>query len=194
MQRVTEQVDATYLEQTPPRAVPPSMVLNLLSDYVFDRSLRSLLNPVLIVGVVALVLLFVLRASPWLRLIPLLLILGWMAHEAKQIWRRTHEDLELLRNGLTVRAHVLRLRPYRDTTGALEGALLDCAIPVAPRRTYVGSIWLSEHAEALRLANQGRVEVICLPRTPGTWRVIEEVKSAIRYDHMGPMQTLPHEE
>jgi hypothetical protein len=194
MQRVTEQVDATYLEQAPPRAVPPSMVVNLLSDYVFERPLRALLSPLLIAGVVALILLFLLRASPWLRLIPLLVILGWMVREAARIWRRTREDLELLRNGLLVRAHVLRLRPYRATSGTLDGALLDCAIPVAPRRTYVGSIWLSEHAEALRLANQGRVEVICLPRTPGTWRVIEEVKAVIRYDHMGPMQTLPHEE
>jgi hypothetical protein len=193
MQRVTDQVDATYLEQAPPRPVPPGVVLNLLSDHIFERPLRSLLNPLLITGVIVLVALFVLRASPLLRLLPLALIVGWMVSEARQIWRQTQEDMALLRNGLTIRAHVLRLRPHRATSGAIEGAMLDCAIPIAPRRTYVGSIWLSSGAEAVRLARQGRVEVICLPRTPGTWRVIEDVKSDIRYDRMGPMQEIPHE-
>jgi hypothetical protein len=193
MQRVTDQVDATYLEQAPPRPVPPGVVLNLLSDHIFERPLRALLNPLLITGVIVLVILFVLRASPLLRLLPLALIVGWMAIEARQIWRQTQEDMALLRNGLTIRAHVLRLRPHRTTSGAIEGAMLDCAIPIAPRRTYVGSIWLSNGAEATRLHSQGRVEVICLPRTPGTWRLIEEVKSDIRYDRMGPMQEIPHE-
>ena len=77
--------------------------------------------------------------------------------------------------------------------GTIDGALLDCAIPVAPRRTYVGSIWLANGAEAQRLKHQGRVEVICLPRTPGTWRVIEDVKSDIRYDRMGAIQQIPRE-
>jgi hypothetical protein len=108
-------------------------------------------------------------------------------------WRRAREDLALLREGLTIRAHVLGLRPYRTTLGAIDGALLDCAIPVAPRRTYVGSIWLSDGNEALRLARQGRIEVLCLPRTPGTWRVIESVKTDIRYDRRGPTQEIPPE-
>jgi len=193
MQRVTDQVDATYLEQAPPRPVPPGVVFNLLSDHIFERPLRSLLNPLLITGVIVLVALFVLRASPLLRLLPLALIVGWMVSEARQIWRQTQEDMALLRNGLMIRAHVLGLRPHRATSGAIEGAMLDCAIPIGPRRTYVGSIWLSSGAEAVRLARQGRVEVICLPRTPGTWRVIEDVKSDIRYDRMGPMQEIPHE-
>lgn len=194
MQRVTDQVDATYLEQAPPRPVPPGVFLNLLSDHIFERPLRSLLNPLLITGVVVLVILFVLRASPLLRLLPLVLIIGWMASEARQIWRQTREDVALLRNGLMIRAHVLQLHPHRTTSGVIDGAILDCAIPIAPRRTYVGSIWLSNGAEATRLASQGRVEVICLPRTPGTWRVMEDVKSDIRYDRMGPMQAIPHEE
>jgi len=32
-----------------------------------------------------------------------------------------------------------------------------------------------------------------LPRTPGTWRVIEPVRAEIRYDRQGPMQAIPHE-
>jgi len=120
-------------------------------------------------------------------------IVGRTGRGAWQVWRRARDDLSLLRDGLTLRAHVLRMRPHRDTTGEIDGALLDCAIPVAQRRTYVGSIWLSDGIEAARLARQGRVAVICLPRTPGTWRVIEEIKADVRYERVGPMQALPIE-
>ena len=100
MQRVTDQVDLGYLEQAPPRTVSLGVMLNLLSDRIFERPLRSWLSPVLITGVVVLVILFVLRASPLLRLLPLALIVGWMASEARRIWRQTHDDITLLSNGL----------------------------------------------------------------------------------------------
>ncbi len=103
------------------------------------------------------------------------------------------DDLLLLRKGLRLRAHVLRMRPHRNVMGEIDGALLDCAIVVAPRRTYVGSIWIADGIEAARLARQGRVEVICLPRTPGTWRLIEEIRSDVRYDRVGPMTQIPQE-
>ena len=38
-----------------------------------------------------------------------------------------------------------------------------------------------------------RLWVLSLPRTPGTWRVIEDVKSDIRYDRAGPLQQIPQE-
>lgn len=72
--------------------------------------------------------------------IPLMVIVVQMALAARRIWRHVRDDLALLRDGLTMRAHLLRLRPHRSPTGDIEGALLDCAIPVAPRRTYMGSI------------------------------------------------------
>jgi hypothetical protein len=193
MQRVTEQVDAAYLQQPPPRRLTSAMIVNLLSDHVFERPLKAFLDPVIIASVIVLLVLFALRASTALRLVPVLIIVIRLVIDARQIWRRVSDDLALLRNGLTIRAHVLGVRAHRTTMGAIDGALLDCAIPVAPRRTYVGSIWLSNGAEALRLQRQGRVEVLCLPRTPGTWRVIENVKSDIRYDRMGPIQQIPHE-
>jgi len=142
MQRVTDQVDATYLEQAPPRPVPPGVFLNLLSDHIFERPLRTLLNPLLIAGAVVLVVLFALRASPLLRLLPLALIVVWAAREARQIWRQTRDDVALLRSGLKTRAHVIGRRPYRATSGAIDGMILDCAIWIAPRRTHIGSIWL----------------------------------------------------
>jgi len=85
------------------------------------------------------------------------------------------------------------MRPHRNVLGEIDGALLDCAIVVAPRRTYVGSIWVADGIEAARLARQGRVEVICLPRTPGTWRLIEEIRSDVRYDRVGPMAQIPQD-
>jgi hypothetical protein len=193
MQRVTEQVDSAYLHQTPPRPLHFSVVLNLLNDHLFERPLKTFLDPLVIIGVVLLIVLVALRASPALRLVPMLLIVLRLAIDARVIWRRVSDDLALLRKGLIIRAHVLGLRPHRTTLGEIDGALLDCAIPVAPRRTYVGSIWLADGAEALRLARQGRVEVLCLPRTPGTWRVIEDVQSDIRYDRVGPIQQIPQE-
>lgn len=194
MQRVTEQVDAAYLEQPPPRQVPIGVMLNLLSDHTFERPLRVLLSPLLLTGVIGLICLFALRASPLLRLVPLALIIVWLAGEAHQIWRSTRAELVLLRHGLAIRAHVLRKRLYRATDGSINGAMLDCAIPVGPRRTYVGSVWLADAAEASQLESQGRVEVLCLPRTPGTWRMIASGRSSLRYDRMGPIQQIPREE
>ena len=193
MQRVTEQVDAAYLQQSPPRPLSPAVMANLLSDHVFDRPLKLLFDPLIIASVIMLLVLFALRASSVIRLVPVLLIVIRLLLSARQIWLHVRDDLALLRNGLTIRAHVLGLRPHRTTMGTIDGALLDCAIPVAPRRTYVGSIWLANSTEALRLMRQGRVEVICLPRTPGTWRVIEDVKSDIRYDRMGAIQQIPRD-
>ena len=194
MQRVTEQVDAAYLQQAPPRTLSPAVMANLLSDHIFERPLKAFLDPVIIAAIIALLVLFALRASSAIRLVPVLLIVIRLLISAGYLWQHIRDDLALLRNGLTVRAHVLGLRPHRTTLGAINGALLDCAIPVAPRRTYVGSIWLASGAEALRLKQQGRVEVICLPRTPGTWRVIEDVKSDIRYDRVGAIQPIPRED
>jgi hypothetical protein len=193
VQRVTDQVDANYLEQAPPRPIRPVVVLNLLGDHIFERPASAFLDPLLIVGVVTLVGMIALHAHRLLWLAALLLIFVRVGIGAYRVWRRAWDDLLLLRKGLKLRAHVLRMRPHRNTIGEIDGALLDCAIVVAPRRTYVGSIWIADGLEAARLASQGRVEVICLPRTPGTWRIIEEVKSDVRYERVGPMQSIPQE-
>ena len=193
MQRVIDQVDSSYLEQTPPRPLSPAVVLNLLGDHIFERPSGAFLDPLLITGIVALIALIALQTNKLLWFVPLLLILARLGLGAYRIGQHVWDDLMLLRKGLMLRAHVLRMRPYRSTTGQIEGALLDCAIAVAPRRTYLGSIWLADGIEAARLARQGRVEVICLPRTPGTWRIIEEVRSDVRYERVGPMQQIPQE-
>ncbi len=193
MRRVIDQVDASYLEQPPPRPLPPAIVLNVLGDHLFERPIGVLLDPVFIISVVALVVLGGLRVGAPLALLALLVLIGRIGLGAFQIGQRLWSDLLLLRNGLILRAHVLRMRPHRNTLGEIDGALLDCAIPVAPRRTYVGSIWLSDGIEATRLARQGRVAVLCLPRTPGTWRIIEEIRADVRYERFGPLRQLPEE-
>jgi hypothetical protein len=193
VQRVTDQVDADYLEQPPPRPLPPVVALNLLGDYIFDRPSSTFLDPLLLISVVTLVGMITLHAHRLLWFAPLLLIMVRISIRAYRIARRIWDDLLLLRKGLRLRAHVLHMRPHRNTMGEIDGALLDCAIVVAPRRTYVGSIWIADGIEAARLARQGRVEVICLPRTPGTWRLIEEIRSDVRYDRVGPVAQIPQE-
>ncbi len=191
MQRVTDQVDARYLNQAPPRSLPHVVILNLLGDHIFERPIGAFLDPLLISAILALIVLMVAHAPTFLWFVPLLVIVGRVALGGWRVWRRARDDLLLLRNGLALRAHVLRMRPHRNIAGEISGALIDCAIPVAPRRTYVGSVWLADGSEALRLVRQGRINVICLPRTPGTWRIIEEVASEVRYERMGPVQHIP---
>lgn len=193
MLRITDQVDAGYLEQSPPRPLPLVVVMNLLGEYLFERPTSLIFAPTFLAGVAGFIAMAILQWPRYLLFLPLLLVAIHLGQEFYQAWRRTWDDLMLLRKGLRLRAHILRMRPHRDTLGQIDGALLDCAIVVSPRRTYLGSIWLADGIEALRLARQGRIEVICLPRTPGTWRVIEEVKSEVRYDRMGPVAQIPQD-
>ena len=49
-----------------------------------------------------------------------------------------------------------------DALGEIDGAILACEIDVAPRRSYVGSVWLSDGTEALRLLGSQRIDVAVL--------------------------------
>ncbi|HWQ15596.1 MAG TPA: hypothetical protein VNL77_22535 [Roseiflexaceae bacterium] len=190
MTRVTDRVDAAYLAQAPPRPFPAAVLPELLGDYVLGRPLRALLDPPLLVCLALLLLLAGARAH-WLLWAPPLLVALWrLGRAGMRVVGRVRDELALLRHGRTVRAHVLRLRPSRTLLGEIDGALLYCAIPVAPRRTYVGAVWLSDGTEALELARAGRVTVICLPRAPGTWRIVEPLRSEVRYDYKHPAPQL----
>lgn len=193
MQRVTDRVNPTYFDQPPPRAFPYSALADMLEDHLISPALRYLLDPILLTGTVVLIVLGIVKAPPLLLYLALVVILLRLLVGLRHVWRRIRDEVALLRHGLTIRAHILRLRPHRTLLGEIDGAMLDCAIAVAPRRTYIGSIWVSDGAEALRLSREGRLEVICLPRTPGTWRVIERLHSEIRYERMGPIQKIPDE-
>ena len=74
MQRVTEQVDAAYLQQSPPRPLSPAVMANLLSDHVFEHPLKAFFDPLIIAGIITLLVLFALHTSTPIRLVPVLLI------------------------------------------------------------------------------------------------------------------------
>jgi hypothetical protein len=98
------------------------------------------------------------------------------------MYRNVREDYRLLRHGLVVSAHVIGLRPCRSATGRPMGAYLDCAIPITRQRTSVGSVWLPDTTEAVRLSAAGRIPVICLARAPGTWRLRHSDGAHLRYE------------
>jgi hypothetical protein len=193
MAGVTERVDAAYLEREPPRPFPAAALPELIGASVTGRPLRALLDP-LFLACAGLLLLLAFERAHWLLWVPPLLIAASrLFGPIRRIWVRLSDEVALLRHGERVRTHVLRLRPHRTPLGEIDGALLYCAIPVAPRRVYVGTVWLSDGTEALRLARDGRVNVICLPRAPGTWRIIDALHSEARYDHKEPAPPLPAE-
>src|SRR5262245_50637654 len=72
VQRVTDQVEARYLEQIPPRALPHVVMLNLLGDYAFERPISAFLDPLLISAVLALIVLVAAHSSALLLIVPLL--------------------------------------------------------------------------------------------------------------------------
>lgn len=192
MPHVIEQVDRTYLLQPSPRPLPLGISFRLLLVNLLARPLSVLLDPLLLLSLAVLIALTLFGAPVVLWVVPVFIVLVRLLAAAAHTFQRVWDDLSLLRNGKILRAHVLKVRPYRDTSGTIQGVLLDCAIPISPRRTHIGSVWLSDGVEALKLAQLGRVEVVCLTRAPGTWRVIEDVRSEVRYERMGTMPDIPH--
>jgi hypothetical protein len=193
VQRVDERVSSGYLERPAPRPFPLDALADLLIDHVLRPGLRGALDPVVVAALISLAAL-TLTHAPWL------LSAGALAILAARIWpgaargvRRVADEVALLRGGIVMRAHVLRLTPHRDALGDIDGARLDCAIAVAPRRTYIGSIWLTDGAEATAVAAEGRLLVICLPTAPGTWRVIAPLRSEVRYERSDPLPPLPED-
>ncbi|NOK63020.1 MAG: hypothetical protein GFH27_549319n66 [Chloroflexi bacterium AL-W] len=183
--QVTEQIDHTYLQQTPPRPLPYMVVLRLFGKHILTRPITTIFNPWLIVNLLGVIILIVLELHVIIWLIPLALLVAQICFHSYHLKRHITVDIDLLRKGIVIRAHILKLRAHRTLTGEINGALLDCAIPVTAHRTHIGSIWIADGGEALRLAHKGRVEVVCLPKSPGTWRVIEEIQSEVRYARMG---------
>ncbi|HEU5086985.1 MAG TPA: hypothetical protein VFT99_06050 [Roseiflexaceae bacterium] len=191
MQPIIERVSPGYFDQPVPRPFPYEALPNLIIDHLLRPGLRRLLSPVLVLGVV-LVALATFFHAPAVLLFAAYMLVAWeLLRGINRAFRRIRDELALIRYGLAIRAHILGLRPHRTVLGELDGAKLDCAIPVAPRRTYIGSIWLSDGTEAVALMRTGYLQVICLPRTPGAWRVIEDVRSDIRYERTGPIQRVP---
>ena len=193
MLRLSERVPPNYFAQETPRPFPYDVLPDMLNNHVLRPAVRGLLNPQIVVGLATLLIFSLINAPGLLNIFPLALIVWRLSRGLMHIQRRVRAEISLLRNGLTVRAHVLRLRAHRTVLGDIDGACLDCALAVAPRRTYIGSIWLSDGAEAAEISRRGYVYVICLLQAPGSWRVIEQLESEISYEHMGPIQKIPED-
>ncbi|NTW01276.1 MAG: hypothetical protein HGA19_08175, partial [Oscillochloris sp.] len=86
------------------------------------------------------------------------------------------------RYGVVTNAHVMGVRTCRDAGGGFAGAYLDCVIPITRRRTSVGSVWMPNASEALRIGQYGRLNVICLTRSPGIWRLCDGDGPHLRYE------------
>lgn len=169
-------------DHEPPRPLSASLIADLVGDQLAERPLSAYIDPLLLCGIVAAIALVLLRAPVWLSWL-LVFVLG--IRLVLTIWAllgRSLIDLRLLRHGMVVRAHILRVRAARTLSGNINGAYIDCVMPISRGRTSVGSAWLPDISEAERLAAQGRVEVICLPRWPGTWRLLEGKVSEASYD------------
>lgn len=179
---IIEQVDPALLQQPPPRALPPLLLLNLLGEYLIELPLSVYLNPVLLGSIVAALAMTVLEID-----LPLWIALALIVtvHIGMGIWKlgcRIREDMKLIKYGIITRARILRCRLHTGPADKPGGAFLDCAISIGRNRTLVGSVWLADSAEALCLAEAGWLPVICLPRAPGTWRLLKQPQSDVYYD------------
>ncbi len=191
MQRVNQRVNSGYLNTGAPRPFPFEALPDLVLDYLVQPAFRKLLDPIIGFGLLVLLALGITHTGGLLVFLAVVLLTLRLWRDVSRMLGRIIDEIALLRYGLVVRAHVLRMRPYRSELGEIDGALFDCAIAVAPRRTYVGCVWLSDGAEAVQLAKVGRVDVLCLPLTPGTWRIVEDLRSEVRYDRRGPIAHIP---
>ncbi|WP_129633514.1 hypothetical protein [Candidatus Oscillochloris fontis] len=184
-------VEHKLLDQRPPRRLPFFFLPNLLGEYLLERPLRFYLDPIMIGGLLLVVVFLFLEPAAifWWTLGLILLLrfiaIGWV------IYRGVREDYLLMRFGVVTQAHVMGMRFGRDASGELSGAYLDCVIPIGPRRTSVGSVWMPDTNEAQRIATIGNLRVICLQRAPGTWRLREGDGPHLRYEPNAPKLILP---
>lgn len=178
---VTDYVDRSLLEADVPRHIPFAVSSTIFRKYIAQNLTSTVLDPMLIICLVAGVAIALLQAH-WLLWFALICIFGYrLTMICWRAWKHVREGFQLLQHGRVVRAHILKVRPYQDPQSQTPGAYLDCAIPAAKRRTSIGSVWLPNPQEAQRLKQQGHVQVICLAQAPGTWLLLEASSPDVRY-------------
>jgi hypothetical protein len=179
---VLDLVDHGLLDDNPPRRLPLFFLPNLIGEYLLERPLRFYLDPIMITGVIGALIMLSVDAVPilWLALGTILALRAVAV--CWQIYRDVREDYLLMRFGVVTSAHVMGVRTCRDASGAMSGAYVDCVIPISRRRTSVGSVWMPDAGEAMRIGQLGRLSVICLTRSPGAWRLREGDGPHLRYE------------
>lgn len=171
MPDILDLVEAGSLEQAPPRRLPVFFLPNLIGEYLLERPLKSYFSLYVLVCLVGAFVLAAVGVPVVLSLALLVLAAVRVLGPTLRLFRAVREDYLLLRHGLILTAHVIGVRPCHEPGGPPEGAYLDCAVPITRRRTSVGSVWVPDPAEAVRLSALGKLTVICLPRAPGAWRL-----------------------
>lgn len=190
MPLIVDLVSPTLLQSEPPRRLPLLLLPNLIGEYLIETPLATYINPVLIGGIVGALAMAILDVGPLLWRLLLIILTIHLGVATWRLGRCIWDDLALIKYGVLVRARILRVRSYRDACGNLAGAYLDCAIPIGQRRISVGSVWLANAHEALRLKRQERVQVICLTCPPGTWRLLEGSSTELRYEALNESRLL----
>lgn len=171
MPDVLDLVEPQLLEQRPPRRLPAFFLPNLIGEYLLERPARSYFDLYLLAGLCAGIVMLLVGAPPLFWIVLLLVLALRLNRPCWRLYRSVREDYLLLRYGMVVQAHVLGVRPCRDRAGNPTGAYLDCVIPLTRKRSSVGSVWMPDTAEALRIGAAGSVPVICLANAPGSWRL-----------------------
>lgn len=193
VEQITDRVSHEYLLEPPPRPMPYGALFESMNAHLWRVGLRPLLDPVFIVANAALALALWLDLHPVVIWLCMALVLFRVGMGLTWLSLRVWSEISLLRYGLHTWAIITKLRPHTTPEGEIEGALLDVRIPVTQRRTYIGSLWLADGVEALRLRRQSQITVIALPTAPGTWRVTESVRCEVRYERMGRQVPIPEE-
>lgn len=171
MPDILDLIEPETLGQQPPRRLPPFFVLNLIGEYLLAGPLWAYLHPFVVVCSVAALAVAILGAPAMVSLGLIALAALGLVRPVLRLYRDVRDDYMLLRHGIVVTAHIIGVRTVGGPGGVPAGAYLDCAVPLTRQRTSVGSVWVSDPGQAMRISAAGRLSVICLPHAPGTWRL-----------------------
>jgi hypothetical protein len=112
MQPITERVSHDYFDQPSPRPFPYEALPNLIVDHLIRPGLRRLLAPLIVVGLLIVVGAELLHAPWYVSAVAYLLVATQLLRGIHHALRRMQDEIALMRYGLAVRAHVLRMRTY----------------------------------------------------------------------------------
>jgi hypothetical protein len=170
--RLANLIDPQLLQTEPPRQLPLSAIAAMVGRRLRAVASRVLLDPLLLGGFAGVLVLVLIGSRRGALLFLLVLALRtWMRWRG--VIRDIQEDITLLREGRVMQAVVLRAKVNQTLSSEIDGAYLDCAVPIAAGRTHVGSVWLADATGAMEIARRGRIRVLCLSRVPGSWRLLE---------------------
>lgn len=169
-----EKVNRTLLKTDPPRTLPVPLVLSLvwfsLRKHPFGF---PYLLPLLIGGLMAVGLLKWSHAGQATWNMMLMLLTSAFGVAVWRIRQQFRTDMDVLVHGRVVSAQVIQVRPDVNEHGQRQGTFIDLLIPVESQRISAGSFWIPDESESARLKDRTHILVICLPRVPGTWYLLE---------------------